>query len=223
VVYLKRYGVERWGDRLRRWWVDGPGASPAAVEARNIRAAEAAGIGTMEALSFGHEFADLAGVVPLGAARSYIVVTEVPGEALSRCGAAFLARCAEKEATDLTGELVELARRLHGAGYVHRDLYSSHIFLHERGGEVGLYLIDLARMFRPRWRKARWRVKDLAQLKFSMPGVWVDGWWDSFGDGYFAGMPARRRARWERAIDRKVSAMERQQRRRARRGERRET
>lgn len=59
----------------------------------------------------------------------------------------------------------ELCQRLHRAGWVFRDLYWNHVFL----GPGGLALIDVERAFRPRWRRRRWVVKDLAGLVASLP------------------------------------------------------
>jgi hypothetical protein len=64
--------------------------------------------------------------------------------------------------------LAGLIARFHGLGWRHRDLYLAHVFVAETpGSQLDLWLIDLQRVFRPRWRPARWRVKDLAQLEFS--------------------------------------------------------
>ena len=114
----------------------------------------------------------------------------------------------------LAVKLGRLAAALHGQGFVHRDFYACHVFVdkeHEKdasstGGRdarptrardvrdmasaggmsatLELYLIDLARVFRPRWRQFRWRVKDLAQLKYSMPVNWVNEHWGHLLDGY---------------------------------------
>jgi len=120
---------------------------------------------------------------------------------------------------------VDLVANLHAAGHVHRDLYASHIFLDAEGGRVQLYLIDLARVFVPRWRVFRWRVKDLAQLKYSMPPAWVEAHWDGFLAAYLrrlAGGPSVEqafepaRARLAAAIDRKVEHMRRRAARKAR-------
>ncbi len=204
VLYLKRYGVERPGALLRRWWEHGRRVSPAGVEFDNINAARAAGVPTMEALACGEEFS------LLGAKRSFMLATEVPGDALERCFEDFLDRNAEspQAVAAVTGKLGSIVASLHRAGYVHRDLYASHVFMDESPPRPELYLIDLARMFRPRRRTFRWRVKDLAQLKYSMPAQWVADYWDGFLNVYFTGAPAgEARAVWEQAIDEKVAWM----------------
>ena len=60
--------------------------------------------------------------------------------------------------------------RLHGHGLCFRDLYWNHLFapaLDAAHGEP--VLIDVERVFAPRWRRRRWRVKDLAGLLASLP------------------------------------------------------
>jgi len=203
-LYLKRYGRESLLARLCRRMTYGRRRSPAGVEFQNIRAARAAGLPTMREVIYGEQMG------LSGAERSYVIVTAVPGDALERCFEDFLRRHGADEAVGRFGEkLAELLRGLHGSGYVHRDLYSSHIFLHESGNELDLYLIDLARMFAPRWRKGRWRIKDLAQLKYSMPGKWVERYWNIFLSAYLGGFGAHLLQRYGRAVDRKVAAMRR--------------
>ncbi len=79
-------------------------------------------------------------------------------------------------------EIGRVAARLHGCGLVHRDLYLCHFFpvlnqakdvssirSRKRKTEVDLevYLIDLARLFKPEKHFWRWRLKDLAALEYS--------------------------------------------------------
>ena len=213
-LYMKLYGGEPLGRRIGRWLTYGRFVSPARAEFENILAVRAAGITTMEPVAWGQE------TTRPGAKRSYVIVSAVRGEALERCGQEFIARCAERP--DLLDELTErlclLVRALHGAGYVHRDLYASHVFLDVSRGRVELSLIDLARVFRPRWRRFRWRAKDLAQLKYSMPPEWVERCWESFLRKYLSGGDERRLRRWSLAIDGKVERMRRRARRKTMRG-----
>jgi len=212
VLYLKRYGPERLWDRWRRFMTYGR-SSPASVEFENIRAARRCGVATMDAVVFGHEM----GFGGISARRSYLVVTAVPGDAIERCGVKFLAaHAADDGVRQLTDKLARLAGALHGAGFVHRDLYASHVFLHASADGVSLYLIDLARMFAPRWRTFRWRVKDLAQLKYSMPASWVQSHWDEFLGTYLDSC-GRSAERYSRAIDRKTASIRRRAQRRGRR------
>jgi hypothetical protein len=63
-----------------------------------------------------------------------------------------------------------MVARLHGHGLCFRDLYWNHLFAEgldpARGEPV---LIDVERVFAPRWRRRRWRVKDFAGLLASLP------------------------------------------------------
>ncbi len=70
----------------------------------------------------------------------------------------------------LSDELASLIGRFHALGYVHRDLYLSHVFFDATAPPPHrLRLIDLQRVLRPVWRKRRWIVKDLAALNYSTP------------------------------------------------------
>ncbi|MDY6912954.1 MAG: lipopolysaccharide kinase InaA family protein [Planctomycetota bacterium] len=209
-VYLKRYDCEPFFRRLRRWLTYGIRRSPASIEFDNIRTAAAAGLSTMPALACGQEQRFLRD------GRSYLFVAAVPGESLERCGDEFLAghHDTPQAVSELTAALAEMVRKLHAAGYVHRDLYAAHVFLHEADGRIELYLIDLARMFQPRWRRFRWRVKDLAQLKYSMPDRWVEPCWQKFLATYLGRDWARHLDCYRRAVDRKVADMRRRAQRR---------
>ncbi len=67
-------------------------------------------------------------------------------------------------------QLGELIGRFHRSGFCHRDLYLSHVFISFRNdGEPIFYLIDLARCFKPYFRKERWIIKDLSALNYSSP------------------------------------------------------
>jgi len=204
-VFMKRYGREPLSWRIKRVLTYGWGRGPARIELDNIHAAHAEKVGAIDQAVCGEEHD------ALGAARGYIVMSTVAGEALEQCFERFLADNADRpeRVEQFTDRLIELVGRFHQAGYVHRDLYTSHIFLAEREGRIELRLIDLARMFRPRWRPMRWRVKDLAQLKFSMPQPWLDAHWDRFLTACLGDREARRVGRYRRAIDRKIARIAR--------------
>jgi heptose I phosphotransferase len=69
-----------------------------------------------------------------------------------------------REKRDLTRRVAAVARRLHGSGMYHQDLYLGHFFL---GRDNALYLIDLQRVVRCARVPRRYLVKDLGQLAFS--------------------------------------------------------
>ena len=185
--------------------------SQARTEYYNIQALREAQVGTMRDVVFGDERGFL------GVKRSYIIVTSVSGDALERNGEAFLTRHQNQPVVLKTfnDKLIELVRGMHSSGLVHRDLYASHIFLQDHDGRIELFLIDVARVFRPKRRKFRWRVKDLAQLKYSAPWLWVNQYWKYFMDGYLESDVQEQRQRWEKAIDKKVAAMQKRAARKA--------
>ena len=205
-LYLKRYGREPLLTRLKRWATHGWGAGPAGVEFANVLAARAAGLPTMQGVACGEEPGFL------GPARGCVILTAVPGDALSRTMEGFLRRHSHDDAAErLTLQLAKLVGAMHGSGYVHRDLYASHVFLDESQGDAALYLIDLARMFRPRWRRFRWLVKDLAQLKYSMPDAWNERWWETFLAAYLGGRSGRAFATFSRAVEGKAGRIRRRE------------
>ena len=200
--YMKRYGSDSFFKRLGRWIIGKGRSSPARREYENICQLSAIGIPTMRAITFGEE-RDF-----LGVRRSYLIVSAVPGEALERCFDDYFRKINENPAAveKFNQALVNLIRKLHDNGLVHRDLYASHIFLDATNDDVELYLIDLARVFAPvSWRQFRWCVKDLAELKYSMPSAWVERYWDDFLKMYLS--DDKSFLKWSKAIDKKVAWM----------------
>jgi hypothetical protein len=106
---------------------------------------------------------------------SFLLMRQTPGESLERWLPAHVP--ARDQEADPAGRrrrldrLAEFVARFHRAGFVHRDLYLSHVFIETGGGgaDDSFALIDLQRVFRPRWRARRWAVKDLAAMHFSTP------------------------------------------------------
>lgn len=202
VLYLKRYGPEPISTALRRWWTHRRRRSAARLEFESIAAARAAGIPTMRGVLCGED------PCPIGARRSYLIVTAVPGEALERSMEGYLRRhCGDGAAAELARRLAELVRSLHDSGHAHRDLYSSHVFLEDSPDGPRLHLIDLARMFAPRLRRYRWYVKDMAQLKYSLPPAWVAEHWQVLLDEYLPGVGAGAIRRFDAAVDAKVASI----------------
>ncbi len=66
----------------------------------------------------------------------------------------------------LIGKIAHMTGRMHAAGMAHQDLYLVHFFVKPDEGD-DVYLIDLQRMILQPQLSRRWRVKDLAQLRFS--------------------------------------------------------
>ena len=211
-LYLKRYHREGFAARLRRWRTYGIRTSPAGVELANIQALRAAGVDTMQAVACGQEWDGL------DARRSYLIVTAVPGERLEDAAGPFMQAHADspEAISAFTASLAEAVRRFHAAGFVHRDLYACHLFLDDSSGAMRWYFIDLARVFRPRFRRTRWRVKDLAELKFSVPDAWSEAYGLAFLTTYLGEVGEANVRRWSGMIDRKVARMRRRESRRGR-------
>ena len=80
-------------------------------------------------------------------------------------------KLSSKERRLVLFEIGRVAGRLHRNGLIHRDLYLCHFFPvtapNEDARSWPVYLIDLARLFRPENRFARWRLKDLASISYS--------------------------------------------------------
>lgn len=101
--------------------------------------------------------------------RSAVLAIAVPGRSLESWASEWTSadRRAVCQAADASAVIVA---RLHDYGFVHRDLYLSHLFFQpEPADGVPIRLIDLQRVLQhPRFFR-RWVVKDLASLDFSTP------------------------------------------------------
>jgi hypothetical protein len=74
-----------------------------------------------------------------------------------------------RQRRELAVAIAGLARDFFAAGFAHRDFYLSHIFLvnPEDPARRRLFLIDLQRLFHPRFLPSRWVVKDLGALAYT--------------------------------------------------------
>lgn len=168
VVYVKRYaetGLKAQLDRIvrqhaghtRAWWEF---AQARRLAETHIPAPEA--VGAAECLRGWWE------------RRGVVLLAAAPGDAFDRVWPAAgrrgdaLTRGLARH--DIAVRLGRFVAAFHQTGYCHRDLYLCHVFLaYDADGEQPprLTLIDLARTFRPRLRRMRWIIKDLAQLDAS--------------------------------------------------------
>lgn len=103
--------------------------------------------------------------------RSFLITEKIPdGDSLERRLPQYFYAPATAQTIRLrrafVRHLAQFIRRFHDLGYRHRDLYLAHIFSDTKDK---LYLIDLARAFRPIIFQQRFLVKDLAQVFYSMP------------------------------------------------------
>lgn len=94
---------------------------------------------------------------------------DVPGRPLD----VLIAECERPESKlPFLTQVMALSRRLHAQGYCYRDLYWAHLFAMDLDREAGpIAMVDVERVFKPRWRRRRWLVKDLASLLASWPAA----------------------------------------------------
>ncbi|MFZ5875335.1 MAG: lipopolysaccharide kinase InaA family protein [Nitrospirota bacterium] len=166
--FLKRHaGPVRWRERLRAL-CSGFSPSWGRKEWEVIRAFERSGIPTMTPVAAGERrcgrgYESFVMTEELTGFRS--LETLVPARYAPPLDAAAIA---EKRA--MIRRVADLTRRLHGAGFNHRDWYLCHIFTRQaEDGTWPLRVLDLQRVDRRRWLRRRWIVKDLAALNYSAP------------------------------------------------------
>jgi heptose I phosphotransferase len=170
--YLKRHREaaepRTWAEMLARKSV-----SDARREFDRIAEVRAAGIAAAEPAALGEAR------LP-GDGRSLLLLEEIPDARPADdvlLTPALSERAAPAARQRLLSRIAGLVRRLHDAGFNHRDLYLCHVFVGGlsagRAEEGPLTLIDLQRMGHAAGGAGRrWRVKDAAQMTYSdRPGV----------------------------------------------------
>lgn len=168
VLYVKRYERPPWRMQWDRIWRQTARHSTAWWEFAQARRLAEANIPAAAAVGYAEH---MRGCLERA---SLVLLERVPGEAFDRAWP-----IAERAGAPLTRGLArhDLVRRLarfvaafHSTGSCHRDLYLCHIFVDWSTHEAApprFTLIDLARTHRPRLRRMRWLIKDLAQLDSS--------------------------------------------------------
>lgn len=162
-VYLKRYEREYLTPKLR--WLRRAGWPAAQDEALHEWGAlwrvREAGFRTARPLAAGQQ--RIGGLVE----RSFLMTAEIRGGIAAHEYMRGLP-AARRRAVGV--EIAALTRRFLREGFAHRDYYLSHVFVVDPpspGGARELFLIDLQRVFRPRFFRRRWLVKDLAALAYT--------------------------------------------------------
>jgi len=158
-IYLKRYEANYyplWCRLLRV--VNWPGTEDEAErEWRMIQQVSAAGIRTATPIAVGREHR-LSG-------RSFVMTAEIAGAVEGQAYAESLPTARRRRFFLRVGEI---ARRFHGAGFVHKDFYVGHVLAVPGAGEAELFLIDLQRAMKPCCFRERWIAKDLGAMAYSM-------------------------------------------------------
>lgn len=171
----------------RAWWESRIGAELGASQLPAVRA-----VGWVEEMRGTFE------------SRSAVLLQSAPGEpadrALARLFAANAPLTRGRPRHDLTRRLARFVAAFHQTGYFHRDLYLCHIFveLDPAAREAPRFqLIDLARVHKPRVRRMRWLLKDLAQLDCSAREIGITRTDRArFLLAYLGLLPGAPRARW---------------------------
>ncbi len=162
-VYLKRYHpdyLSASGHLLRR--LHWPGyADEARAEWTAVHQVRALGIPTLDAIAYGQDQ-----TAPGRVRSSFVMTAELVGADEGDTVAKTMSWADRRR---LLRRVAAHTRALHAGGYVHRDLYLCHYMVEAVPAkrEPGIFLIDLQRLCRPRWRPERWKVKDLAALVYS--------------------------------------------------------
>ncbi|MGL4465843.1 MAG: lipopolysaccharide kinase InaA family protein [Planctomycetia bacterium] len=174
--YLKRHrraSVSQWlaarvGDRLY--------GLPGLAEAEAVGRCQSADVPTLSVVAAGGEVGPSPGQSP-----SFFLSEDVGGVPADdfwkkRMGPPGDPRSRLEDRRALLATLADVARGLHRAGLFHRDFYWCHFFVQEpSAGRFQVALIDLQRVLHcprrglHRLFNSRWRLKDLAQFRFSAP------------------------------------------------------
>ncbi|MBI1827800.1 MAG: hypothetical protein HY287_02715 [Planctomycetes bacterium] len=163
ICYLKRYDHAPRQARREIARSQSGAKSLAGIEWHWLNELKASGIPCATPIALGEQFDGTCEV------RSAIVIAEVPGQSLEKELAVSNA-VSRALIWRLIPPLAALIARFHAAGFVHRDLYLSHIFFDAQANDqTSLHLIDLQRVLRPRYFRERWIIKDLAALNYSAP------------------------------------------------------
>lgn len=167
-LFVKRYArtpLRSQLDRVRRqslrhgsaWW-----------EQHAARELAAAQVPAVQAVAWCEE---MRGALEL---RGAVVLAAATGQPMDRVlremGAAGARALRGAARHDLTRRLARFINAFHQTGFTHRDLYLCHVFADvdaDAQRAPTFCLIDLARLHRPRLRRMRWLLKDLAQLDSS--------------------------------------------------------
>jgi len=166
-VYMKRLRRPGLGQQLRRVLFCHPLHSTCWWERYMIKQLGAARIPTVTVAAWGEK------MLGLWEQSSVLITEAISGQSLEQFLPAYAIPQRGPQLRRWRAAIDQLAALIgdfHRAGFCHRDLYASHVFVSfEEDGRPIFRLIDLARAFKVRWRRRRWLVKDLAALNYSTP------------------------------------------------------
>lgn len=149
--------LKRHREKYRIW---PKGSSPAKREWDNVDILNRSGFKTMEPVAYGQK------IPKTGTRLTFIITKKIEGAvSLEKYLKDSFKKADYSTRQRLVRNLAEMAKRFHSMGYCHQDFYAGHIFL----GLGELYLIDLQRLLKRKRLRDRWRIKDIAQLNYSVP------------------------------------------------------
>jgi heptose I phosphotransferase len=171
-VFLKRHHVRTCQSWLRAKLRLGPGETPGRLEVENVDRLVDAGIDVMDVLAFGerlHSDGRMESFLLTHALEGYVELQHFLRRRFPPRDPCCI-RSADAELDRLLGQLADIVRRFHQAGFNHRDLYCCHFFVREpERGRFEIRMIDLQRVQHRQRARGRWLIKDLAQLAWSVP------------------------------------------------------
>lgn len=162
-LFMKRYTQAPAKVQIKNWLHTKARQSNAMIELIPMVELAEKGIGVPRPVAFGQTWQGMFET------HSFLITEKIPqAQSLEKQLPDCFSNKIEQRKTYLAfiQELGQFIRQFHNLGFCHRDLYLAHIFRNDRGD---LFLIDLARVFKPELLRQRFVVKDLAQLYFSMP------------------------------------------------------
>jgi ribosomal protein L22 len=164
-LFLKRFINPPLKEQLKNWFSHKRRISMAAGEVKPAIELKEAKVNVPEVVAFGQVWKGIA------EEKSFIITRQVPDSVslettLPGCfyKGGQVPKTAKKE---FIKDLAEVIKDFHNRGFMHRDLYLSHIFYNQQ--KKIFTLIDLARCFKPLLLKRRYLLKDIAQLYYSAP------------------------------------------------------
>ncbi len=166
VFFLKRH---RGLSMMQRFWpIRNTNSSPARLEWDNHLIMRRSGFDVPDPVAMGETHANFS--IP---AESFLITREVPGPSLDKVLVHGLpgqiGRRDQKLVQSVIRDLSGLVRRLHSAGFYHKDLYLQHLIVKDDPRWGRPYMVDLQRVEQKFPPHRRWLIKDIAALHYSAP------------------------------------------------------
>ena len=168
--YLKRHYGMKLKDALLEYWRHHRRMSNARLEWKAMQIADSLDIPNTPFRAFGEKYKGWR-------EKSSFLLTEAlpPGRTVEDHFRSGL-RLDLREKRELCKRIAGIARKLHSAGYTHKDFYLGHFYVvGDLKGEYKLHLLDLQRLCKGAKLLNRWSLKDMTALYFSALPFLSDG------------------------------------------------